>query len=271
MSNNIGIMDIGKRFATGCYIWQEHTTKCGRCSSITKSWHVHGVKDASRCSRCSKIPKSDPLYEKIHLDNFQNADVRKSKVTSKRKKNKKKNIFRLDSRWITEPPKIPDILKIKLTSIQIVGKCGICSATTKSWHVHDVNDASRCSTCLKIPKTDPLYQKIYSDKPKKTGVRSFMKNSKGKKDKRKKLPYLDSRWINDPPKIPDILQIKLTRIQIVRQNRQRKSFDRSATMERRNNLLLNPAAKSNNVVDKFSKTKKNCRKYSKKHEKYLKF
>ena len=150
-------------------------------------------------------------------------------------------------------------------------RCRRCSSATKNWHVHDVKDASRCSTCLKIPEGDPLYQKIYSNKSKNTDVRTFKKHGKRTRNKRKKLPCLDSRWITEPPKIADILQVKLTRIQIVRRNRERKGLDRSAKMERKNNPLSNTAAKSDHIVDRFTKTKKNRRNYSKKHEKYLKF
>ena len=150
-------------------------------------------------------------------------------------------------------------------------KCRRCSSATKNWHVHDAQDASMCSTGSKIPNRNQLYQKNNSNKSKNKDVRTFKKNGKRTRNKRKKLPSLDSRWITEPPKIADILQVKLTRIQIVRRNRERKGLDRSAKMERKNNLLSNTAAKSDHIVDRFTKTKKNRRNYSKKHEKYLKF
>ena len=256
---------MDKSFVTGCYIWQKHASTCRRCSSDTKNWHVHGGQDASMCSTGSTIPKIDPIYQKITSNKSKNKDMRTFKKNGKRTRNKRKRLPPLDSRWITEPPKIADILQVS-SLIQCV-----VDAQQPPWHVHDVEDASRCSTCLKIPESNPLYQKIHWDKSKKTGVRSFMKNRKRKKNKRKKLPCLDSRCINEPPKIADILNIKLTRIQIVRRNRKRKGLDRSAKMERKNNPLSNTAAKSDHIVDRFTKRKKNRRNYSKKHEKYLKF
>ena len=149
--------------------------------------------------------------------------------------------------------------------------CKRCSSDTKNWHAHGGQDASMCSTGSKTPKRDPLYQKITSNKSKNKDVRTFKKNGKRTRKRRKKLPSLDSRWITEPPKIADILQVKLTRIQIVRRNRERKGLDRSAKMEEKTTYLSNTAAKSDHIIDRFTKTKKNRRNYSKKHEKYLRF